>query len=54
VQEAFVRGSNVDNISGTGLGLAVVNTCIAMHRGQWMIDSTEGEGTTVSVTLPLD
>ncbi len=54
VQEAFVRGSNVDNIPGTGLGLAVVNTCVAMHRGQWRIDSTAGEGTTVSVTLPLD
>jgi signal transduction histidine kinase len=54
IQEAFIRGSNVGDIPGTGLGLAVVNTCVTMHRGQWRIDSTEGDGTKVTVTLPLE
>lgn len=54
VREAFTRGSNVSDIPGTGLGLAVVNTCVAIHQGQWVIVSPPGEGTTVTVTLPLD
>lgn len=54
IQEAFIRGSNVGDIPGTGLGLAVVNTSVTIHRGHWVIDSIEGEGTTVTVTLPLE
>lgn len=54
VQEAFIRGSNVGDIPGTGLGLAVVNTCVTVHRGDWAITSTDGGGTTVTVTLPLE
>lgn len=54
VREVFRRGSNVGDITGTGLGLAIVNTCVALHRGEWDIDSTEGQGTTVTVTLPLE
>lgn len=54
IREAFYRGSNVGDITGTGLGLAVVNTCVELHRGEWTIDSKEGEGTTVTVKLPLE
>lgn len=54
VRQAFRRGSNVGTVPGTGLGLAVVDTCVALHRGTWTIDSTEGQGTTVTVTLPLE
>jgi signal transduction histidine kinase len=54
IQDAFQRGSNVSHIAGTGLGLAIVNTCVELHRGEWHIDSTEGQGTTVTVTLPLE
>lgn len=51
--ETFYRCSNVGSIKGTGLGLAVVKRCVNAHHGEIAIDSTEGVGTTVIVTLPL-
>ncbi|HSR55596.1 MAG TPA: ATP-binding protein [Alphaproteobacteria bacterium] len=39
-------------VGGTGLGLAIVKHIVAHHRGLLEIDSTEGEGSTFSVTLP--
>ncbi|NBC31376.1 MAG: hypothetical protein GVY13_01745 [Alphaproteobacteria bacterium] len=38
--------------SGTGLGLSLVKSLIELHAGRVDIVSEEGEGTTVSVTLP--
>ncbi|MDA0267902.1 MAG: CHASE domain-containing protein [Cyanobacteria bacterium] len=52
--EAFQRGSNVGDIGGTGLGLAIVQVCVELHRGHWHLDSKEGQGTRVVVTLPLE
>ena len=54
IQEAFYRGKNFGDIAGTGLGLAVVKTCVELHRGEWAISSVEGQGTTVTVRLPLE
>lgn len=54
IWEAFYRGSNVGGITGTGLGLAVVKTCIDLHQGEWAINSQPGKGTTVIVKLPLE
>jgi two-component system, OmpR family, phosphate regulon sensor histidine kinase PhoR len=37
---------------GTRLGLAIVKHVVNRHRGQMLIESEEGVGTTVSVWLP--
>jgi len=49
---AFYRGQNVGAISGTGLGLAVVKTCIDLHKGTLTITSHPDRGTCVTVKLP--
>lgn len=54
IQAAFQRGSNVGEVPGTGLGLAVVKVCVDLHNGNWQIDSQKGQGTAVTVTLPLE
>jgi cell cycle sensor histidine kinase DivJ len=38
---------------GSGLGLSLVKALAEMHGGEMSIDSTLGEGTTVSVNLPI-
>jgi two-component system OmpR family sensor kinase len=39
-------------MQGAGLGLPIVQTIVALHRGTIGIESNPGEGTTVTVTLP--
>ncbi len=39
---------------GTGLGLSVVQGLVSLHGGAIAIESTEGRGTTVTVTLPRE
>lgn len=50
---SFTRGSNVGNRPGTGLGLVVVKRCVDLHCGELKLESTEGEGTTATVSLPV-
>jgi two-component system phosphate regulon sensor histidine kinase PhoR len=38
---------------GTGLGLAIVKHITSRHRGQLLIESEEGKGTTVRVWFPV-
>ncbi|HLO48039.1 MAG TPA: CHASE domain-containing protein [Kamptonema sp.] len=54
IWEPFYRGSNVGEVTGSGLGLAVVKTCVELHRGEWAIASAEEGGTIVTVILPLE
>jgi signal transduction histidine kinase len=52
--EPFWRGSNVDQVAGSGLGLASVKWIVEAHGGRIALTSGEGEGTTVTVRLPRE
>jgi two-component system phosphate regulon sensor histidine kinase PhoR len=51
----FARASNATarRIPGTGLGLVIVQVIVRNHGGEVDLESAEGEGTTVTVRLPL-
>jgi len=51
--KAFHRGSNVGTRPGTGLGLLLVKRCAELHGGAVQVNSRTGEGTTVTVRLPV-
>jgi PAS domain S-box-containing protein len=51
--KAFHRGDNVGTRPGTGLGLLMVKRCVELHRGSVEVSSQLGEGTTVTVRLPV-
>jgi signal transduction histidine kinase len=51
--KAFHRGSNVGTRPGTGLGLLLVKRCAELHGGNVQLDSKIGDGTTVTVRLPV-
>jgi len=49
----FHRGHNVGDRSGTGLGLVIVKRCVDLHGGKINVESKFGEGTSVTVMLPI-
>jgi signal transduction histidine kinase len=52
VFERYYRGSNTSGIVGTGVGLYLVRTIVALHTGSVALESNEGAGTRFEVRLP--
>ena len=52
VKEKFYK-ANV-SVRGSGIGLAVTNEIVNLHKGKLEIDSKEGRGTLVTIYLPID
>jgi len=46
-------GAQDQKAMGTGLGLSIVKAMAALHKGSMALDSALGEGTSVTVRLPL-
>lgn len=51
VTEKFYKGQSRQ--PGSGLGLSICRELVRLHGGQFEVASTRGEGTTVTVVLPL-
>ncbi len=41
------------NMPGTGIGLSLTHDLVKLHHGNILCESTEGEGTTFTVTIPV-
>jgi two-component system, OmpR family, sensor kinase len=53
VWQELARGRMARSLPGTGVGLALVRVIVTRHRGRVAIRSREGQGTVVSVWLPV-
>ncbi|MEO1069936.1 MAG: sensor histidine kinase, partial [Cyanobacteria bacterium J06638_6] len=51
VFNAFYRGDNVGPVQGTGLGLAVVKSCVELQDGSLRLQSG-AEGTVIVAVFP--
>src|SRR5690606_22832577 len=49
----FVPGFTTKE-TGSGVGLAIAERVVAAHHGRITVDSEEGRGTTIAITLPTD
>jgi signal transduction histidine kinase len=49
----FVPGFTTKE-TGSGVGLAIAERVVAAHHGRITVDSEEGRGTTITITLPTD
>lgn len=50
VKQKFYKANQT--VRGSGIGLAVADEIMKLHNGSLNIDSTEGVGTTVTITIP--
>ncbi len=51
VKKKFYKANQL--VRGSGIGLAVADEIVAMHEGTLELESTEGKGTTVTISIPL-
>jgi cell cycle sensor histidine kinase DivJ len=49
-----VQNDYARRYEGTGLGLALVKGLVALHGGTFVVESEEGVGTVITVTVPMD
>jgi signal transduction histidine kinase len=52
VFERYYRGSNTSGISGSGVGLSLVRSIVALHKGSISLESVEGKGSRFTLRLP--
>lgn len=52
-EPGFSTAENVSNLSGRGVGMDVLNTTMAALRGRIVVDSAAGQGTRVSLHIPV-
>ncbi len=51
--DRFFRAKTSQGIPGTGIGLNIVKSLVEQHGGSIKVESVEGEGTTIIVSLPI-
>lgn len=52
--EPFFRAQNARAVSGSGLGLNIVQDCVTLHQGRITVESELNKGTTFTVRLPAE
>ena len=53
VFDRFYRVDPLSEVEGTGLGLTIVKTVVERHGGRVWVESSEGQGSTFYLALPL-
>ena len=54
IWKKFERGVNTGGVSGTGLGLYIVQQLVRGHGGDIIVDSEVGRGTTFTIRIPKE
>lgn len=54
ITNPFIRGERnpMDSEQGWGLGLAIANALVDLHKGRMEIESTLGKGTSITINIP--
>ena len=51
IKQKFYKANQT--VRGSGIGLAVADEIVKLHKGTLDIDSVENEGTTVTIKIPI-